>query len=238
MRTKWVSTEPKQLEYYDAILIHADSGLHEQVTDRLSRYLPKGAAVLDMGAGSGALSKRLADLGYQVLALDVEQERFQPQGIEFRHLDLELGVAESLAGRRFDAICSLEVIEHLRNPWQMMRDCEKALEPGSLLILTTPNITSFYSRLRFLFTGRFHQFEDKDLSYGHINPLTFAEVELIARESGFEVLERRPGGYLPLIDLSGRFWRSLPGNLIRLLVYPFMRGPKEGWCLIYVLRKR
>lgn len=238
MKTKWLSTERKQLEYYDGILIHADSGLHEQVAGLLTQHVPKGANVLDMGAGAGALSRRLSDMGFGVTALDVERERFEPRQIEFLHLDLDKGVSESLLGRRFEAICCLEVIEHLRNPWQLLDDCREALEPSGTLILTTPNITSFYSRLRFLLTGRFHQFEDGDLRYGHINPLTYAEIELIARESGFDVIGRHPGGYLPLVDLSSDFWRALPGGLLRLLLYPVMRGPKAGWCLIYVLRKR
>ena len=55
-------------------------------------------------------------------------------------------------------------------------------DTGVHLLLSTPNITSFLSRALFFLTGRFHQFNNGDLSYGHINPVSAFELEQAATQ--------------------------------------------------------
>lgn len=71
MRNWLITTELKQPEYYKGMLVHADIGLHDQAIALLQQYVPLGVSVLDVGAGSGAFSQRLADTGYAVTALNV-----------------------------------------------------------------------------------------------------------------------------------------------------------------------
>jgi 2-polyprenyl-3-methyl-5-hydroxy-6-metoxy-1,4-benzoquinol methylase len=40
----------------------------------------------------------------------------------------------------FDAICSFQVIEHVANPAQFIRDMRRTLRPGGLLILAVPDM--------------------------------------------------------------------------------------------------
>ena len=66
----------KKFEYYDGLLIRADTGLHDQIADKIQSKIEKGASVLDMGAGQGALSARLFDLGYVVTAVDTNDKDY------------------------------------------------------------------------------------------------------------------------------------------------------------------
>lgn len=236
MRNWLINTEPKQLEYYKGILIHADTGMHEQAAALVAHYVPSGARVLDVGAGAGAFSQRLADAGYAVTALDVDPEKWLPPEIPFLKLDIDAGIAASVNGQ-FDAACCLEVIEHVENSWNLLREIYAVLKPGGHLILSTPNITSFLSRLIFLRTGRFHQFSEADLAYGHINPVTAFEISVIAERLGWKILETRPGGYLPVCDFSSWHPQKLVFNLMRVCSYVLARGAKKGWCLFFVLEK-
>jgi SAM-dependent methyltransferase len=52
-------------------------GLHEFVASQLSRYARPGARAVDLGAGPGAMCKRLSSLGCQVLAIDRDQAVFE-----------------------------------------------------------------------------------------------------------------------------------------------------------------
>ena len=230
----------KRTEYYKGMIIRADLGLHEQIADQIRHYVPQGGQVLDLGAGQGALSARLADLGYQVTAADVDASDFRAvEGIEFKQLNFD--VPEEIAHfvdthkSEFDAVCGIEVIEHLQDQWQYVANLKKMLKPGGIMVLTTPNTTSWLSRLLFLFKGRFHQFADEDVSYGHIAPITPFELSLILEREKLQQLGMTPAGTLPPLYLSGLRLSLL--SLLALLLRPFQSGILDGWCLLVVARK-
>ena len=235
MRNKWINTRPKELEYYKGMLIRADTGVHAQALEVFQQYVPAGSTVLDVGAGQGAFSQRLADAGYRVTALDVNEGDW-PEGssIPFATLDINQGIAASVQGP-FDAVCCLEVVEHVENPWSLMRDIRAVLRPGGRAVVSTPNITSFLSRLTFLRTGRFHQFGEADLAYGHIAPITTHEMQVVLRSTGLRLLEMRPGGYLPVFDFYRKGPASWAKNLMRGLAYAASAGEKQGWCMFFVV---
>ena len=236
MRNWLVTTERKQEESYKGIPVQADLELHPQAIALCRKYVPKGSRVLDVGAGPGAFSKRLAVEGYQVAALDRNPDQWVPGDIPFVTLNLDSGMSDSIK-EKFDAAVCLEVIEHVENPWKLLRDIYGLLNPGGILVLSTPNVTSFLSRLIFFRKGCFHQFCDEDVSYGHIHPLTDLELSVMAHRVGWRIVEKQPGGYLPVFDLSSLRLKSLIFNLLRGLAYLIAKGWKHGWCLLFVLEK-
>ena len=238
MRNWLINTEGKELQYYKGILIHADTGVHEEAAALFTKYVTTNAKVLDVGAGAGAFSQRLTDLGYSVTALDVDPEKWIPTDIPFLQLDIDAGIAASVH-EMFDAVCCLEVIEHVENPWNLLREIYSVVMPGGYLLLSTPNITSFLSRGIFFLTGRFHQFDEGDLSYGHISPISSFELEHAARKTGWEVVDVAAGGSLAVFDLDALRplkW-TMALNFLRGLAYIAGKGHKRGWCLFYLLRK-
>lgn len=238
MRNRFINTESKEFEYYNGIQIHADIGVHEEAAALVKQYFPAGARVLDVGAGAGAFSQRLTDLGYSVTALDVDPAKWIPQDIPFLRLDIDKGIAASV-GSTYDSVCCLEVIEHVENPWNLLREIYSVTRPGGIALLSTPNVTSFLSRALFFLTGKFHQFNEGDLTYGHINPVSAFELQHAAKAVGWQVLDIRGGGYLPVFDLVSLrpvLW-TLVFNALCALGFVISKDHKDGWCLFYVLKK-
>lgn len=224
----------KPIEYYNGIRMKADTGLHAQIARLVGQHLSPPALVLDFGCGSGALSQRLADAGYDLLSVDVDTESFVAN-TPFEQLDFNdaAAVSEFISRNadRFDLIIGVEVIEHVENPWQYVRDLRRLARPGGYVLISTPNVTSWYSRISFLRTGRLHQFGDNDREYGHINPVAEDELRLIAERSGLLTVALLPGGWLPRLwiarNIRGLFW-----NLMGFIGTFRMGGTWDGWCLI------
>ena len=103
--------------------------------------------VLDVGCGNGARLKRLAALGWQAEGQEVDSAAAET-AIALG-LDVHVGSIhdEHFAARKYDAIVSNHVIEHLHDPAVLIRRCHDLLEENGKLVVITPNIRSFGSRL-------------------------------------------------------------------------------------------
>jgi cyclopropane fatty-acyl-phospholipid synthase-like methyltransferase len=230
----------KKPEYYKGILIKADYGLHEQISQKIVSFLPRGSRILDMGAGEGALSQRLFDLNYSVVASDIDRDNFKCKNVDFYQVNFnvkfEMDAFIENYKESFDLVLGIEVIEHLENQWEYIRALNKLLKKKGFLILTTPNTTSWLSRLMFFKTGEFHQFQDADLSYGHIAPLSNRELKLILSSEGFNMVNIISAGTLPPLI----YYSSLTGiikNIAMLVLKVFMNGLKDGWCIMAIAQK-
>ncbi len=155
---------------YHGIPIAAAGNAHAEVVGRLVELSSPPAAVLDIAAGYGALSARLIDAGYDVTANDLDPSRFQP-AIECRSVNLDGPFATELGGP-YDAVVAVEIIEHLESPAAFLRECKALLRPGGVLVVSTPNLDSALSRVRFLTTGRPSWFTPESAlgEEGHISP--------------------------------------------------------------------
>jgi 2-polyprenyl-3-methyl-5-hydroxy-6-metoxy-1,4-benzoquinol methylase len=226
----------KQLEY-NGIMEMAAHGLHEQVFDLLQPYLFEGAEILDFGCGQGAFSARLADAGMSVDACDINVGQVKANVRRKIRLDLDKDDTRDSVTGKYDMVIALEIIEHLHNPWKYVLDCRSLLKPNGIIVLSTPNISNFVSRLRFFMRGSLVAFEKPDLDHGHVTPLSFIQLENIFKECNLGILKKGYAGNLPLFHFAGLSTFALFRNTILPLLYPFMSGPKRGRALVYILRK-
>jgi len=149
---------------YGGLSFHmrAHPDVYEKVFE-IMQDLPRGR-LLDLGAGSGYTSLRLAELGFDVHAYDVNTEQFQPPALSCTKIDLNRELPES--DEKIQAILALEIIEHLENPQAFLREIARVLAPGGHCLLSTPNIASLPSRLRYLFRGEFTHFTGRSAACG------------------------------------------------------------------------
>ncbi|MEK7590450.1 MAG: class I SAM-dependent methyltransferase [Patescibacteria group bacterium] len=116
------------------------------------------AVVLDVGTGRGFFLSELFKGGYKNLyACDIDNylsEEVKPILKNFQAIDLNF---EKLPwpDNFFDAITAWEVLEHLENPHNAIREINRVLKPGALFMFSVPNIFHIVSRLIFLKRGVF-----------------------------------------------------------------------------------
>lgn len=186
----------RHMNQYRGLPIFAAPGLHEAAADLLATSAAPGARVLELGAGSGAMSLRLGDRGFDVTASDLFAESFKaaeldPGALRFVAADLNGDFAAQFPAG-FDAVMALEVIEHLENPRHLLRQIRAVLPLGGQLVLSTPNIANPVSQALFLRHGQFQWFRDEDYrEQGHITPLSPWVLEKALQECGFAVRVER-----------------------------------------------
>lgn len=140
---------------YKGIPIHAAPGLHESVQEMI-RVSPTttGKQILELGCGSGALTRRLMDDGYEVRAVDLTLDGFQAEA-EAHAMDLNADFAERLGNEGYDIIVAVELLEHLENPHHFLRQVKKLMSPETRLWLTFPNLHLYLNTWKFLWDTSF-----------------------------------------------------------------------------------
>lgn len=115
----------------------------------------EGKSALDVGCGAGLLVEPLARLGARVTAIDAAPELVEAAKAhaEAQALDIDYraGTVETVGGQ-FDLVTAMEVIEHVADPKSFIEALAARLAAGGLLILSTPNATS-WSRLMMITIG-------------------------------------------------------------------------------------
>ncbi|KDQ61694.1 hypothetical protein JAAARDRAFT_150588 [Jaapia argillacea MUCL 33604] len=121
----------------------------------------QGLDVLDVGCGGGLLSESLARSGAHTLGIDASSSNVaiaslhasaDPQlspdtfpssstrptsragSLTYRHAAAEDLLQEP---KRYDAVCSMEVLEHVDNPAGFLETCAELVKPGGHLFLST-----------------------------------------------------------------------------------------------------
>jgi len=135
----------------------------------LQPALPQGR-ILDAGAGDGTLSRKLAGLGYSVLALDASAdciallaqtlEAFPyRERVELKHGTLE---KSGLPEQSFDGITAGEVLEHFQDDQSLVREFHRLLKPGGVCVVTVPADPDKWD-LNDEWAGHFRRYRARDL---------------------------------------------------------------------------
>lgn len=189
--------------------------LHDKVIELLSSE--KRGKVLDVPANEGVLAQRIQKLGFDVWCGDIDPERFKVTTLRCDYTDLNQ--RWPYADGFFDIVICTEGIEHLENPWHVIREINRVLKMEGVLFMSTPNVLSLKSRLSYLLYGYPNYFyymietdpnTGEELSVDHINPIGFLELRYILSHLGFRVESVETNHY--------QKHRSLPYKLLKLLI--------------------
>jgi len=123
---------------------------------------------VDLGAGSGAFSRRLSIAGWSVEAVERDSSAFAGD-VPLRQFDLNASAWPLDAGS-FQLVAALEVIEHIRDPIGFLTKIAGLLDEHGLAVVTTPNMDSLASRLRFPLRGKLRQMDESG-DPTHISPI-------------------------------------------------------------------
>ena len=150
-----------------------------------------GRRALDVGCGAGLMTEPLAGMGAEATGIDAAPENIVVARAHAAGQGLAIGYrtggVEQLDGETFDLVCAMEVIEHVADPAAFLSGLARALAPGGLLVLSTPNRTPL-SRLALITVGEgFGQIPRGTHDWERF--LTPAEVTALLVDAGLAVID-------------------------------------------------
>ena len=150
--------------YFEASVM-TDWWRKRRVRDRINRLdaiehmtLPRVRKLLDVGCGEGWVLREGQRRGWEVWGVDVSNNLAEPLKSEFGERLVIGELAEAgFASESFDAIYMDSVLEHVRSPTSVMRECYRILRRGGCLYVGVPNEDSLMNEVkRLLYSARGH----------------------------------------------------------------------------------
>jgi methionine biosynthesis protein MetW len=185
----------------------------------ISRLVPQGARVLDLGCGDGALLAHLQQhkgcTGYGVELDDANVHACVQRGVNVLQLNLDEGLS-LFADQSFDVVLQIDTLQHLRNAETMLQETVRV---GRVGIVAFPNFAHWFNRLSVL-QGRMPV--TKRLPYQwydtpNIRVGTFADFGDLARKNHLQVVDA--------FGLQrGQEVRTLPNLMAGTAVYKLQRS--------------
>ena len=111
----------------------------------VSRYAQAGDRVLDLGCGTGELTRALAAAGLRVAGCDISRQMLlrAPRDRDgcAGWVQLEPGWPRlPFASAAFDVVVAASVLEYVAEPAMALRECARVLRPGGTVLYTVPDL--------------------------------------------------------------------------------------------------
>lgn len=195
----------------------------------LLSLIPQGLRLLDLGCNDGALSRKLGQAGARhVVAIDIRlsavvgaSANSNAPNVHYMVADTERLPFAASVGAEFDAVVCADVLEHLNDPGQVLRELSVMLGGGEYLrraYVSLPNIA--YWRVRqALALGGFEYQDSGIMDRTHRWFFTKKSAERLLSENGWVILRMLPVAGNKAPSLRGRLGMMLARTFPTLFAY-------------------
>jgi 2-polyprenyl-3-methyl-5-hydroxy-6-metoxy-1,4-benzoquinol methylase len=189
---------------------------------------PQVKKILEVGCAGGMTGMALREKQFdEIVGIEMNEEVAKSGKCYYDQLII--GDVEKIhlpfEKEHFDCILYGDVLEHLINPWQVLKDHQAFLKKRGAIICSIPNVRNYQILKNLIFRGRWEYTEDGILDRGHLRFFTLDSIQEMLKEAGFEIegLIKRS---------SGARWvkwihRLLGSKLIEFLVRQYIIVAKK-----------
>ena len=178
----------------------------KEAIEVLKKFNIKANTYVDLGCGDGSIAVEIAKtinarMTYCIDIDDKALEKAKERGLIIHKADLSIDKIP-LNNESVDLVTAFEVIEHLINPDNMLRESNRILKHGGILLITTPNLASWVNRIILLLGYQPYNAEVSTeivagvpwrartfaKPSGHIRPYTLKALKELLKYHGFKVI--------------------------------------------------
>jgi 2-polyprenyl-3-methyl-5-hydroxy-6-metoxy-1,4-benzoquinol methylase len=169
---------------------------HDNVRlDALALVSTHAGRVLDFGGGIGATAAALKHAGravHVVVADHVEDSLPEIDKVLRGDLEQSAFIDTIIQAGPFDTILCLDILEHLRDPWMIVRNLTNALAVGGAIIVSVPNVNNRGILLPLLVRGKWELTDQGLLDRTHLRWFTKESLISMLDQPGLTVERVEP----------------------------------------------
>ncbi len=158
---------------------------------RIAELAGTNRRVLELGCATGYVSRLLQQQGCAVtgIELDPDAAREAEQYCERVIVgDVQNPEVIRRAGTDFQAILCGDILEHLPDPWQVLKTLRKILTTDGFVLVSMPNVA--YWKMRWdLVRGRFEYQDFGLLDRTHLRFFSYHTFRKLAQDSGYRITQ-------------------------------------------------
>lgn len=168
---------------------------------RVARLVGKNKTILEVGCGPGSQSKVFHGiLGCDVVGIEIDPARAEKARTYCREVHVANLETDDLSGflkdEKFDVIVCADVLEHLRNPDDLLIGLKNYLKPDGYLVASIPNFTHA-SIIYEMIHGRFEYKTEGLLDSTHIKFFSCASALSLIENADYWIAELQKVRSLP-----------------------------------------
>ncbi len=178
-----VTTDSENAGSDHALYAEKPGSYFESARTEIAPLLPERLdRVLEIGCGAGATMKWLRSHSTVEYAVGMElvSEAASKASAVFNMVLTGNVETTNLPEGKFDLIVALDVLEHLVDPWSVVRRLHGALNPGGAVIVSIPNVCHYSIALPLIIGGRW--------DYTSAGLLDRTHLRFFTRQSAIELM--------------------------------------------------
>jgi len=181
----------------------------QEVARMLADLVPVGSRVLDVGCGTGSVSRIIADTrNAKIIGIEPDSHRAAAacaRGLEVYQELFTPAIVQRL--EPFNVILFADVLEHVADPGSFLQLARRALLPGGRVVASVPNVAHWSVRLDLL-RGRFEYQPAGIRDSTHLRWFTADTVRSLFETNGLRVISLQHTAGVGLPDYENRRpWR-------------------------------
>jgi len=193
----------------------------DEVTGIFASLISAGDRVLDVGCGTGSITKILADTcKIEIIGIEPDPTRVAravSRGLKVHTGRLNSELIQTMG--MFDLVLFADVLEHLPNPQSMLLTAREVLRPHGSVIVSVPNVAHWSVRVDVM-RGRFQYQPTGIMDATHLRWFTRETLLSFVSSAGFEITDYAGSAGILVPEIETRWpFRWMPVDLRRRFLH-------------------
>ena len=169
-------------------LVHRFGNYYNGGREDLVELVPPNISrVLDIGCANGGYGRHLKQVRPDIRIVGVELNSIMAESARGCYDEIITSPIEQVKiHEKFDLVNCGDILEHLENPWQMLKRIYQLLNDGGYLVLSVPN-AGHWTVIKDLLNGKFEYLPVGLLCISHVRWFTESSIRQALADAGFGI---------------------------------------------------